>query len=25
MEGAMPWKHRWIGNPVLSGIGRLFF
>jgi len=25
MPGAMPWKHRWIGNPVLSGIGRLFF
>jgi glycosyltransferase involved in cell wall biosynthesis len=25
MEGAMPWKHRWIGNPALSGIGRLFF
>lgn len=24
-KGAMPWKHRWIGNPVLSGIGRLFF
>ena len=23
--GAMPWKHRWIGNPVLSGIGQLFF
>ena len=23
--GAMPWHHRWIGNPVLSGIGRLFF
>jgi glycosyltransferase involved in cell wall biosynthesis len=23
--GAMPWKHRWIGNPVLSGVGRLFF
>jgi hypothetical protein len=23
--GAMPWKHRWIGNPVLSGIARLFF
>jgi hypothetical protein len=23
--GAMPWKHRWIGNPVLSFIGRLFF
>ena len=22
---AMPWKHRWIGNPVLSRIGRLFF
>jgi glycosyltransferase involved in cell wall biosynthesis len=24
-EGAMPWKHRWIGNPVLSALGRLFF
>lgn len=23
--GAMPWKHRWIGNPVLTAIGRLFF
>jgi glycosyltransferase involved in cell wall biosynthesis len=23
--GAMPWLHRWVGNPVLSGIGRLFF
>lgn len=23
--GAMPWHHYWIGNPVLSGIGRLFF
>ena len=23
--GAMPWLHRWIGNPVLSWIGRLFF
>lgn len=23
--GAMPWKHRWIGNPVLTGIGRLLF
>ena len=23
--GAMPWKHRWIGNPVLSAIGRLLF
>jgi hypothetical protein len=25
MKGAMPWKHRWIGNPALSMIGRLFF
>jgi glycosyltransferase involved in cell wall biosynthesis len=23
--GAMPWKNRWIGNPALSGIGRLLF
>jgi len=23
--GAMPWKNRWIGNPTLSFIGRLFF
>ena len=23
--GAMPWKNRWIGNPNLSFIGRLFF
>ena len=23
--GAMPWSHRYIGNPVLSFIGRLFF
>jgi glycosyltransferase involved in cell wall biosynthesis len=23
--GAMPWKHRWIGNPILSGVGRFFF
>lgn len=23
--GAMPWKHRWLGNPVLSGLGKLFF
>jgi glycosyltransferase involved in cell wall biosynthesis len=23
--GAMPWKHRWIGNPILSGLGRIFF
>lgn len=25
LPGAMPWKHRWIGNPILSFIGRLFF
>jgi glycosyltransferase involved in cell wall biosynthesis len=25
MPGAMPWLHRYIGNPVLSAIGRLFF
>ena len=25
LPGAMPWKHRWIGNPVLSAIGKLFF
>jgi len=24
-KGAMPWKNRWIGNPILSFIGRLFF
>jgi hypothetical protein len=23
--GAMPWKNRWLGNPVLSMIGRVFF
>lgn len=23
--GAMPWQNRWIGNPALSGLGRLFF
>ena len=23
--GAMPWLHRYVGNPVLSAIGRLFF
>lgn len=23
--GAMPWLHRYLGNPVLSTIGRLFF
>jgi glycosyltransferase involved in cell wall biosynthesis len=25
MPGAMPWSHRWLGNPILSGIGRLWF
>lgn len=25
MPGAMPWKNRWLGNPVLSFLGRLFF
>ncbi|MDQ3566025.1 MAG: glycosyltransferase family 2 protein [Pseudomonadota bacterium] len=25
MPGAMPWKNRWIGNPVLSFLGRAFF
>jgi len=24
-EGAMPWSHRFIGNPVLTAIGRFFF
>ena len=23
--GAMPWSHRWVGNPVLSLISRIFF
>jgi glycosyltransferase involved in cell wall biosynthesis len=23
--GAMPWKNRYVGNPILSAIGRLFF
>jgi len=23
--GAMPWSHRWVGNPVLTRIGRVFF
>jgi glycosyltransferase involved in cell wall biosynthesis len=23
--GAMVWSHRWIGNPVLTAIGKLFF
>ncbi|HXB61027.1 MAG TPA: glycosyltransferase family 2 protein, partial [Candidatus Acidoferrales bacterium] len=25
LPGAMPWKNRWLGNPVLTFIGRLFF
>ena len=25
LPGAMPWKNRWLGNPVLSFIGRFFF
>ena len=25
LPGAMPWKNRWLGNPVLSLIGRVFF
>ena len=25
MPGAMPWHHRYIGNPILSFIGKLFF
>ena len=25
MPGAMPFKHKWFGNPVLSAIGRVFF
>lgn len=24
-QGAMPWKHRWIGNPVLTWILNVFF
>jgi len=24
-KGAMPWSHKWVGNPILSGIFRLFF
>jgi glycosyltransferase involved in cell wall biosynthesis len=24
-KGAMPWKNRYLGNPVLSGIGKLLF
>ncbi len=25
LPGAMSWSHRWIGNPMLSGLLRLFF
>ena len=25
LPGAMPWSHRWIGNPILSGILKVFF
>lgn len=25
LPGAMPWKNRWIGNPLLTGILNLFF
>jgi glycosyltransferase involved in cell wall biosynthesis len=25
LPGAMPWKNRWIGNPILSFVGRLLF
>ena len=25
LPGAMPWKNRWIGNPSLSLVGRVFF
>lgn len=24
-KGAMPWLHKYVGNPILSAIGRLFF
>ncbi|HYM97654.1 MAG TPA: glycosyltransferase family 2 protein [Candidatus Sulfotelmatobacter sp.] len=24
-RGAMPWSHRWIGNPVLTMVSRVFF
>lgn len=24
-EGAMPWSHKYIGNPILSFLGRVFF
>jgi glycosyltransferase involved in cell wall biosynthesis len=25
LPGAMPWKNRWLGNPVLTGVLNLFF
>lgn len=25
LPGAMPWTHRWIGNPILSGVLKVFF
>lgn len=25
LPGAMPWSHRWIGNPILSGMLKLLF
>lgn len=25
LPGAMPWLHRWVGNPILTLIGRVFF
>jgi glycosyltransferase involved in cell wall biosynthesis len=25
LPGAMPWSHRWVGNPVLTLISRVFF
>jgi glycosyltransferase involved in cell wall biosynthesis len=25
VSGAMPWSHRWVGNPILTGLGRVFF
>ncbi|MFT5444655.1 MAG: glycosyltransferase involved in cell wall biosynthesis [Myxococcota bacterium] len=25
LPGAMPWLHYWIGNPILTAIGRIFF
>lgn len=25
LRGAMPWMHRWVGNPTLSAVGRFLF